>query len=134
MLGEAPERAGRRVASPMADDEDDEDGVDARPPVRRGRMERMREEVQRVEGGCVAPSGGSSGVQASRRWSACARASSTRPPAYWQEVEDGGGCGGLGCCWAAQCWAADGLPGKLGGFPSYSIFLLFSIFLLLFWL
>ena len=33
---------------------------------------------------------------------ACARASGTRPPAYWQEVEDGGGCGGLGCCWAAS--------------------------------
>ena len=27
---------------------------------------------------------------------ACWRASGTRPPAYWQEVEDGAGCGGLG--------------------------------------
>ena len=27
---------------------------------------------------------------------ACWRASGTRPPAYWQEVEDGGTCGGLG--------------------------------------
>ena len=25
----------------------------------------------------------------------------------------GGGGGGLGRCWAAQCWAAGGLPGKL---------------------
>ena len=37
---------------------------------------------------------------------ACARVSGTRPHAYWQEVEDGGSCGGLGCCWAAQCWAS----------------------------
>ena len=28
---------------------------------------------------------------------ACTHVSGTRPPAYWQEVEDGGGCGGLGC-------------------------------------
>ena len=27
---------------------------------------------------------------------ACWRASGTRPPAYWQEVEDGGDCRGLG--------------------------------------
>ena len=41
---------------------------------------------------------------------ACARASGTRPPAYWQEVEDGGDCGGLGRTVLDQhrSWAGSG--------------------------
>ena len=41
---------------------------------------------------------------------ACARASGTRPPAYWQEVEDGGDCGGLGRTVLDQhrSWASSG--------------------------
>ena len=41
---------------------------------------------------------------------ACTRASGTRPPAYWQEVEDGGGCGGLGRTVLDQhrSWAGSG--------------------------
>ena len=41
---------------------------------------------------------------------ACARASGTRPPAYWQEVEDGGDRGGLGRTVLDQhrSWAGSG--------------------------
>ena len=49
--------------------------------------------------------------QAARmRWPARARASGTRPPAYWQEVEDGGDCGGLGRTVLDQhrSWAGSG--------------------------
>ena len=41
---------------------------------------------------------------------ACQRAASTRPPAYWQEVEDGGDHGGLGRTVLDQhrSWAGSG--------------------------
>ena len=79
----------------------------------------------------MVPSGESSDEQASRRWPVRARARRAHAllptGSRLKTVATAVG-------WAAQCWDADGLPGKLGGFPSYSIFLLFSIFLLLFWL
>ena len=55
-------------------------------------------------GGCVAPSGASSGEQVSRRWPERARARRA------QEVEDGGDCGGLGRTVLDQhrSWAGSG--------------------------
>ena len=72
---------------------------------RRDGVQGEKGEVQGGEGGAwhsglapeAAEAGGGSG--------ACRRAVATRIPAYWQEVEDGGGCGGLGR-WSWARWAA----------------------------
>ena len=64
-------------------------------------------EVKRVRGslGCLQRRAGKQEVAG-----ACARASGTRPPAYWQEVEDGGDRGGLGRTVLDQhrSWAGSG--------------------------
>ena len=61
--------------------------------ARGGERAARREEVQRVEGGCVATHGGVQGVgdagsQAGGGSGARVHAAGTRPPAHWQEVED----------------------------------------------
>ena len=76
-----------------------------------GMGSRVREERCRGRGGvrgslgCLQRRAGKQEVAG-----ACARASGTRPPAYWQEVEDGGDRGGLGHTVLDQhrSWAGSG--------------------------
>ena len=78
-----------------------------------GERTRTREERETGEGvgglrgslGCLQRRAGKQEVAG-----ACARASGTCPPAYWQEVEDGGDCGGLGRTVLDQhrSWAGSG--------------------------
>ena len=74
------------------------------------REQRVRERSEGLRGvrgtlGCLQRRAGKQEVAG-----ACARASGTRPPAYWQEVEDGGDCGGLGRTVLDQhrSWAGSG--------------------------
>ena len=80
--------------------------------ARGGERAARREEVQRVEGGCVAPSGGSSGVQASRRWPARARARRAHAllPTGRRLKTVATAVG-----WAAQCWTSTGAGPALVG-------------------
>ena len=82
---------------------------------REGRREGELRESERGRGGTRGGVRGSLGCLQRRAGKqevagACARASGTRPPAYWQEVEDGGDCGGLGRTVLDQhrSWAGSG--------------------------
>ena len=66
-------------------------------------MQRVRERGEGTRGVVVASLGGPGKQEVAR---VCPRAATTHPPAYWQEVEDGGGD-----CWAGpivlgRSWAA----------------------------
>ena len=76
----------------------------------RGREQGGKGADEGVPGGVVASLADSGRGGKQEVAGACARASGTRPPAYWQEVEDGGGCGGLGRTVLDQhrSWAGSG--------------------------
>ena len=90
------------------------DGGDERARAREGESREGRRGRERVRGRSEGAAWrhpkrpGRSGKQEVA--GACARASGARPPAYWQEVEDGGGCGGLGRTVLDQhrSWAGSG--------------------------
>ena len=62
-------------------------------------MQRVREKREGTQGVVVALLGGPGKQEVAR---ACPRTATTRPPAYWQEVEDGGG----------DCWAGPTVLGR----------------------